>query len=120
MTMEPEILYISKKSAFSEITAGSAQSMRISFSVPNRPLVVSIHITNAHRIERGRTCDLLDRAREPLAGAEGPEPKGVGKDNPDGDGRVVERLRADRVELREAKGDRDEGNPEHGGDRDWV
>jgi hypothetical protein len=53
-------------------------------------------------------------------GTEGPEPKGVGKDNPDCDGRVVERLRADRVELWETEGDRDKCDPENGSDRDWV
>jgi hypothetical protein len=67
-----------------------------------------------------RTCDLFDRPREPRAGAKGPEPQGVSKDNPDCYGCIVERLRADRVELWEAKRDRDKGNPEHGGDRDWV
>jgi hypothetical protein len=67
-----------------------------------------------------RTCELLDRAREPRAGANGPEPQGVGKDNPDCYGCIVERLRADRVELWEAKRDRDKDNPKHGGDRDWV
>jgi hypothetical protein len=67
-----------------------------------------------------RTCDLSYRAREPRAGAKCPEPQGVSKDNPDCYGCIVERLRADRVELWEAKRDRDKGNPEHGGDRDWV
>lgn len=67
-----------------------------------------------------RTCDLLDRAREPRAGANGPEPQGISKYNPDCYGRIVERLCADRVELREAKRDRDKAYPEYGGDRDWV
>jgi hypothetical protein len=34
--------------------------------------------------------------------------------------RVVERLEVDRVEVWEAKDDRNEGDPEHHGDRDWV
>ena len=67
-----------------------------------------------------RTCDPLDRAREPSVGAKGPEPKGVSKDNPDGHGRIVERLCANRVELREAKRDRDKCDPEHRGNRDRV
>jgi len=45
----------------------------------------------------------------------------VGKYNPgDGDGRVIVRLSADWVELREAKRDRGEGNPEYGSDRDGA
>ena len=73
-----------------------------------------------HKVKSGRTSDLLYMLREPLAGAEGREPKGVGKDNSNGDGRVVERLGADRVQLGEAKGVQDKGDPEHGGDRNWV
>lgn len=73
-----------------------------------------------HKVKSGRTSDLIYMPRKPLAGAEGPEPKGVGKDNPNGDGRVVERLGADRVQLRGAKGVQDKGDPEHGGDRSWV
>ena len=51
---------------------------------------------------------------------ENPRAQGVGKDKPDCYGCIVERLRTDRVELWEEKHDRDKGNPEHGGDRDWV
>jgi hypothetical protein len=114
------ILYISKKSTFSDIIPESTPSELLSFSAQNRPFVISTNTTNAHEVKSGRTSDLLDRPRKPLAGAEGPEPKRVGKDDSDGDGRVVECLRADRVELREAEGDRDKADPEHGGDRYWV
>lgn len=67
-----------------------------------------------------RTCDLLDRAREPRAGAKGPIPQGIGKDDPDCYRCIVERPRADRVKLWEAKRNRNEGDPEHCSDRDWV
>ena len=67
-----------------------------------------------------RTCDLLDGPREPPAGAYGPEAEGVREDDPDGDGRVVERLGVDRCELGEAENDGYEGDPEHGGDGYWV
>jgi len=58
-------------------------------------------------------------AREPLAGTDNPEPEGIEKDDADGNRGVVERLRGDRVDLRQAKGDRDEADPEHSRDRDW-
>ena len=49
--------------------------------------------TNKKGVESGRhTCNQLDRFREPPPGAYSPEPQGVGKDDPDCDGRVVERL----------------------------
>ena len=66
------------------------------------PLVVSIQANNAYtRVAQRvwRTRDLLDRASEPRAGAKGPEPQGVCKDNPDCYECIVERLGADRVEL---------------------
>jgi hypothetical protein len=37
------------------------------------------------------SCNLLDRFREPPARAYSPEPEGVGKDKPDGDGHVIGR-----------------------------
>jgi hypothetical protein len=67
-----------------------------------------------------RTCDLLDRAREPLASPESPQAEGVGKNNTNGNRGVVERLRVDWVELWKAKYDGDKSDPEHGGDSDWV
>ena len=42
---------------------------------------------------------LLDRLCEPPVRAYSPEPEGVGKDKPEGDGSVVVRLRIDRVEA---------------------
>lgn len=67
-----------------------------------------------------RTCDLLDGAREPLAAAHSPKPEGISEDDADGDRGVIERLRIDRIDLRETKYDRDECDPEYGGNRDRV
>jgi hypothetical protein len=81
------------------------------------------HPQNQRKNEGGwRTRDLLDKPARPTCGRLycGPEPEGVCKDNPDSNVRVVERLEVDRVEVWEAKDDRDEGDPEHDGDRDWV
>jgi hypothetical protein len=61
-----------------------------------------------------------DWAREPFAGTDNPVPKGIEKDNADRSRSIVERPRGDWVDLRQAKCDRDEANPEHGQDRDWV
>ncbi len=91
------------------------------FLCASRPLIISTHPTNEHGVENGwRTCDPLDGPREPPAGTYSPESEGLGKHNPDRDRRVVERSGVDRVELRETKYDRHEGNPEHGGDFFWV
>lgn len=66
-----------------------------------------------------RTCDsdLLGRPREPPTGTYSLESQGVCKDDPDSDGRVVERL---SVELWEAKYDGCEGDPEHSSYYYWV
>jgi len=88
------------------------------FLCENRPFIIS---ADTHAINyTWRTCDLLDGAREPIAGADSPESERVEDDDPNGDGRIVERLRVDRVQFWEAKDDRDECDPEYGSDGDWV
>jgi hypothetical protein len=109
----------------SRIRALFSLSQSSGFSVSNSiPPSAPIHVLlseQAHTtIRTWRTCDLLDRAREPLASAESPQAEGVGKDDTDGDGGVVERLRVDWVELWKTKDDGDKGDPEHGSDSDWV
>ena len=58
--------------------------------------------------------------RESCAGAKRREPQGVGNNKPNWYRYIIERLSTDRIEFSGAKRDRDKGNPEHGGDRDWV
>jgi hypothetical protein len=77
--------YFSKDFGFSDITNNSTTLMPISSSVASRPLVISTDplAANEKGVESGRTCDLLDRPREPPPGTYSPEPQGVGKDDPD-------------------------------------
>ena len=70
--------------------------------------------------KRAHTCHLLDGACEPRASTEEPKPESVGDHNADGDWGMVECLRVDGVELREAENDRYERDPEHGRCRDRV
>ena len=111
-----ELKLFSKNSgSLSASAAGSVISIPISSAV----IAVSTH-ARTNKKKRAHTRDLLDGAREPHAGAEEPKPEGVGDHDADGDWGIVERLRADRVELREAEGDRYERDPEHGRSRDQV
>jgi len=88
-------ILLSKDSAgFSNTTTDSATLMPISSSVQADHSSISTDPTSEKGVETrsGRTSDLLDRSSEPSSGAYSPEPQGVGKDDPDCDGRVVERL----------------------------
>ena len=88
------------------------------FLCANRAFIIS---TDPHAINcTWRTNDLLDGAREPLAGADSPESERVEEDDANGDRGIVERLRVDGVKFREAKDNRDECDPEHSGYCDWV
>jgi hypothetical protein len=51
---------------------------------------------------------------------EGPGAEGVGEHNANGNRCIIERLRIDRIQLWQAKDDRDKGNPEHRGDGNCV
>ena len=68
----------------------------------------------------GRISDLLHGNHEPPVGAGDPGEQGQGQDEGNTDGGIVERLRFDRVDLWEAKNDRDKGDPEQSGNRDRV
>jgi len=67
-----------------------------------------------------RTFNLLDGSYKPLAGADDPEAEGVNEDDTESDWGVVESLGIDGIELRKAKNDQHEGDPERGDDRGWV
>jgi hypothetical protein len=70
----------------------------------------------------GRISELLHGNCKPPAGAGDSGEQGEGADDSEGhgDGGIVERLPVDRVYLREAKDDRDRGDPEQSGSCVWV
>ena len=110
-----ESLFSNNSGSLSVSAAGSVISIPISSAV----IVVSTHARTIGG-KREHTCDLLDGACEPRASAEEPKPEGIGDHNADSDRGIVECLRIDRVELREAEGDRYERDPKHGCRRDRV
>ena len=91
--------------------------------------ITSMPISSASSIDQpdktmqrrgGRTSDLLDGPREPLARRNNPEAHAVREHDAHRDDRVVERLRVDRVLRREDERDRDEADPRDRCDRDGV
>ena len=115
-----ESVLLSRGSSFFGTATGSTKSNTISSSAQTACCHQHKHTYRVTCNLKWRTCNLLDGTREPLTSAESPEPEGVGQDDADGNRGVVERLRVDRVEFWEAKDDRDEGDPEHRGDSNWV
>ena len=66
------------------------------------------------------TCDLFDRAREPLPRAQCPEAHAVRENDPDCDDGVVECLRVDWIRLWQDERNRNERDPHAGYDCDGI